>query len=186
MRWISCLIVSLIAAPAMAQVVYEPVRHQYGGQNPYYYGGADPRIHESALWPSARGANWGRHNGFAFSSANIHTHREVVTERTRTFTDALGVRNAYVHGFTPNDASNEARNSIPLYFRKADMLRHAQSAADGWVVPAQWQRFGAPGTIEIKRWKRGGASERPVIVIPKDMLDQKLWEEPRKQLTSAS
>ncbi len=185
MRLIVCLIVGLAAAPAFSQVVYEPVRHQYGGQNPYYYGGADPRIHDAAAWPTAPGASWGRHHGFAFTSSTIDTHRAVVTERTRTFTDALGGRNAFIFGFTPNDARNEANNSIPLYFRKADMLRHAQPAARGWVVPAQWQRFATPGSIEIKAWKARPKSERPVIVIPKDMLDQKLWEQPQKQLTLA-
>lgn len=185
MRYLFGICVLVLAAPAVAQVIYEPVRHQYGGQNPYYYGGADPRIHESAAWPSAQGVKWGRHNGFAFTSANIHTHRAVVTERTRTFTDALGIRNAFVFGFTPNDARNEANNSIPLYFRKSEMLRAAQPTERGWVVPAQWQRYAPSGQVEIRPWKRPAATERPVIVIPKDMLDKKLWEEPQKQLTMA-
>jgi len=186
MRLVFGLMVALMALPAVAQVVYEPVRYQYGGQNTYYYGGADPRIHEAAAWPSAPGTNWGRHNGFAFTSGNVHTHREVATERTRTFTDALGIRNAFVHGFTANDARNEAMNSIPLYFRKIDMLRSAQRDGRGFVVPAQWQRFAAPGTIEIRAWNRPARiNERPVLVVPKDMLEKKLWAEPKKLLTLA-
>ena len=118
MRLVGGLVVVLCAASSFAQVIYEPVQYQYkSGGRSYYYGGADARVHMSAAWPMVYGADWGRSNGLAFHSANVHTHREVATERPRVYTDALPLRNAYIYGFTANDARNEAR--------PASSLRHA-------------------------------------------------------------
>jgi hypothetical protein len=174
-----CALALAVAPVANGQIVYEPVQYQYGGQNPYSYGGQDPRVHVSARHPHAPGTTWGRGNGFAFRSAGVHTHREVVTERPRVFTDALPYRNAFVYGFTVNDARNEAYARVPTYFRKADLLRSARpdDCRGGWVVPADAPRGWEcrPGQIIIRPMVRRTTDSvreaRPVLIIPKDLLD---------------
>lgn len=179
MRWIlSCVVaVGCLASVANAQIIYEPVQYQYGGQNPYYYGGSDPRVHDSALHPWAPGTTWGRGNGFAFRSSNLHTHRAVVTERPRTFTDALPFQNAWVYGFTANDARNEAYARQPRYFRKADLIQAARpdDSGRGLVVPAHWAELPPAGTILIRPTSRHALEHRgvrPVLIIPKDLLER--------------
>ena len=180
---------ALLASSASAQIVYEPVQYQYsaGGQT-YYYGGADPRVHEAARRESGV-SSWGRTNGYAFHSGNIDTHRAVVTEPTRVYTDQVPYWNARVHGFTADDARNEAYANSYAYFRKADLVRTAVRQADGtWHVPAQPspQR----GSIEIRpvpavrpivEQKKPSAAPKPVLIIPKRLLDKPLWGEPLPQ-----
>lgn len=187
MRLVGGLVVVLCAASSFAQVIYEPVQYQYktGGRT-YYYGGADPRVHQSAAWPSVPGVDWGRSNGLAFHSANVHTSRQVRTERPRVFTDALPLRNAWIHGFTANDARMEAMNNVPLYWRKRDMTNAAIPLDRGHVVPAQWQRFADAGTIEIKPYTPAPRKERnAVIVIPKELLKKKLFGQDDELMTLA-
>lgn len=185
------------APSADAQIIYEPVRYQYGGQNAYYYGGCDPRVHEAAAWPWAPGTTWGRGNGWAFRSASIDTHREVASERQRTYTDAMPLRNAWVYGFTANDARNEAYARQPNYFRKIDLLRAARPAADGrtLVVPECWSSA-APamfpaGAIVIRPSRAATGIDlprgpRPVMVIPRNLLEGELAPDaPTKEIDPA-
>jgi hypothetical protein len=165
--------IALLGAAAsfvQAQIIFEPVQYEYdcNGQK-YYYGGSDPRVHEYACSPVGGGGRWGRVNGYAFASGNIHTHREVVNEPTRVFTDALPFREAQFFGFTVNDARNEAYANVPRYFRKGDLLNAAIPVGDGsWVVPANAE------PVRLVRTERGvriesnrGAMPRPLMVIPK-------------------
>jgi hypothetical protein len=171
--------IAIAASLGNAQAIYEPVQYQYGGQNPYYYGGSDPLVHESARHPYAPGASWGRGNGYAFRSGSIHTHREVVTERPRVFTDELPYRNAYIYGFTVNDARNEAYARQPNYFRMVDVRRAAlpDASGRGWVVPAAWPDH-RPGHIIIRPMPRRTLAPattrtaRPILIIPKDRLER--------------
>lgn len=185
------VIVCASASTGNAQIIYEPVQYQYGGQNAYYYGGCDPRVHESAAWPSAPGTGWGRGDGWAFRSAGIHTHRAVATERPRTFTDALPYRNAFVHGFTDNDARNEAYARQPHYFRKSDLLLASRpdAAGRGRIVPACWADAapasgglprGAIVIIPSRNVSDVSRGPRPVLVIPKDLLERELPPAPAK------
>lgn len=179
MRWmLSCVVAVCLASAANGQIIYEPVEYQYGGQNPYYYGGSDPLVHDWALRPWAPGTSWGRGNGFAFRGGGIHTHREVVTERPRVFTDGLPYRNAWIHGFTASDARNEAYARQPRYFRKGDLVRAAlpDASGRGWVVPSNWGDMPPPGGIIIRPMSRNAAEKReirPVLIIPKDLLEKK-------------
>ncbi|MCS7033696.1 MAG: hypothetical protein NZ561_06830 [Phycisphaerae bacterium] len=188
MRVLAGLVVVLTSVTAFGQVFYEPVQHQYlRNGRVYYYGGSDPRVHETAAWPSVAGVCWGRHSGMAFHSANLHTHREVVSEMPQVYTDALPYRNAWVFGFTPDDAQNEAYANVPRYWRKSQMLRAALPAERGWVVPAQWHRCSDRGTIHIRPLRTEGSqppSHRPVLVIPRDLLDRPLWDDPQNLLTA--
>lgn len=185
MRCFCGVIVLLTTASAFGQVYYEPVQYHYGGQNRYFYGGADPRVHEGAQRPAAHG--WGRGNGFDFRSGGIHTHREVSRQRPRIFTDALPWRNAFDFGFTANDARNQAMHNVPLYFSKRQMLAAAlPDGRGGAIVPAQWDKFAPAGTVVIKpSVRRSALRERPVIVFPKDLLDRKLWGDKDRVLSRA-
>lgn len=182
-----CAVFSMLAMSARAQVVYEPVQYQYfSGGRAYYYGGADPYVHWKANQLS-REEWYGRTQGYAFHSGTIDTHREVSTEPTRVYTDMIPTWNARVFGYTENDARNAAYANAATYFRKADLRRMARVEADGtWTVPSQPGASAAGrGTIEIKPVRavtpavRPVGEPKPLLVIPKRLLDRKLWEEPR-------
>jgi hypothetical protein len=124
-------IAALAASTASAQVIHEPVTYQHDADGQiYYYGGSDPNVHSYAQGPRDAAGRWGRVQGAAFVSGDVHRHRTVRHEPVRVFTDALPYRNARVHGFTPSDAANEAAARVPLYYRKADLLAAAE-ARDG-------------------------------------------------------
>lgn len=179
----ACVAAFLFAAgsSAFAQIIYQPVTYQYSsGGSLYYYGGSNPRVHEEAQSLSQE-ATFGRSNGYAFHSGNIETHREVVHEPTRIYTDMMPFQNARFFGYTANDARNAAYANSATYFRKADALRVAQPQSDGtWVVPVQADATGH-GTIEIRPWKPATPAVTPVIepkpllIIPKHLLDKPLW-----------
>lgn len=171
-----------VGSSAFAQIIYEPVTYQYSsGGSLYYYGGSNERVHEAADHLSGE-ATYGRSNGYAFHSANIDTHREVVNEPTRVYTDMIPFQNAHFFGYTVNDARNAAYAKAATYFNKAAALRDARPQMDGtWVVPSQAQVVGH-GTIEIRAWKPAVApvvtpvsDPKPLLVIPKRLLDKPLW-----------
>jgi hypothetical protein len=177
---IAVLLVS--ASQSFAQVIYEPVRYQYGDQKKFYYGGSDPRMIEQAMGPRDAAGRWGRVNGYDFVSSNIHTHREVNDEPERVYTDALGFENARIYGFTANDARNEAYANIPTYFRKADLLRAAVPTPGAWIVPAQAQPIppgvtvtnGQPTIRLTPATTRRASFPKPLFIIPKKALEKKI------------
>ncbi len=161
-----------LAAAANAQVIYEPVTIQHGGQNAYYYAGRDPHIHEAAKFPSAPGTSWGRTGGYAFVSA-----RRAVVERTaRIFTDSLGSFDARVYGMTVDDVVNEANARVPRFFNKGDLINSGTAERDGTVTVSPY----APtpqiekGTIIIRPSQPPLFRRGPVLVIPKSMMDRKV------------
>jgi hypothetical protein len=165
-----------------AQIIYQPVTYQYSsGGSLYYYGGSNPQVHAEAQSLSQE-TSFGRSNGYAFHSATIDTHREVVHEPARVYTDMIPFQNAHFFGYTANDARNAAYASAATYFRKADALRAAEPQRDGtWVVPVQADGIGH-GTIEIRPWKPAAApavtpviEPKPLLIIPKHLLDKPLW-----------
>lgn len=171
-------IVAASASAASAQVYYEPVVVQYGGQNPYYYAGNDPYIHEAAKFPSVPGATFGRIPGYAF----VSPRRQVVERNVRVFTDAFGSVDARPWGLTPNQVVNEANARLPKYFRKRDLLAQASTRVTAtrveFTVPPEagrvTDRVQPRGTMSIRptlpRMYRSG----PVYSIPKSMLDKKV------------
>lgn len=166
-----------VGFPATAQVLYEPVQYQYrAGGTFYYYGGANPRVHQNAQSQSWE-AGWGRTAGWAFHSGDVTVHREVATEPTRIYSDQVAGQNARVFGYTIDDARNAAYNSAPRYFRKADLRALAKVQLDGtWVVSAQ----ATPGQIDIKPWRgweqaKKVSEPKPILIIPRHMLDKPLW-----------
>ena len=210
-----CLIVVafsslLLAAKASAQIVYEPVRYQYGcGPNVFYYGGSDPDVVRRAMQPMGGAGRWGRTLDYAFVSGDVDVHREVRSEPLRVYTDAMPRRNARLYGFTATDAYNEANANVPNYFVKADAMATAHRDASGAVIvpsiPPRDQDTGAliqnqefsRGSMMIRPWRGPTtttapatmtvpASRRgPVFVIPKDMLDRTLNSFKKQQVADA-
>ncbi len=160
-----------IASSASAQVIYEPVRYQYGHQNNiYYYGGSDPRVHYSAQFPIGGAGRFGRAGGWAFASGNTRSFRQVANEPTRVFTDSLPIRydNAAFAGFTENDARNDAYFNVPTYFKKSELLAAAVEQSDGaWVVPSQAQPVPLDRAVSRSAPTTG---PKPLMIIPKDRL----------------
>jgi hypothetical protein len=163
-----------VSSSAFAQIIYEPVQYQYGsGQNVYYYGGSDPRVHYAAAQPITPGGTWGRVNGWNFASGDLNSHREVSTEPTRTFIDVPGFQysNATFWGYGPDDARNDAYANSTRYFKKSDLLAAAVRMSDGtYHVSAQARPIqtisGGVAYIGPAR----GAMPKPLLIIPKDLL----------------
>ena len=124
---------------SFAQIIYEPVRYQYGDQNKFYYGGSDPGIIRYGMGIRDAAGRYGRVHGYDFVSGNIDTHREVSGEPEYVYSDCLGYQNARVYGFTATDARNEAYANLPTYFTKRDLMNAAIPTGSGWVVPAHAQ-----------------------------------------------
>src|SRR5690348_13173020 len=105
------------SSSASAQVIYEPVQYQYfSGGRAYYYGGSDPQVHVDANHLSHE-PGYGRTQEYAFHSGNIDTHREVVTEPIRVYTDMIPNWNGHIFGYTVDDARNAAYMNSATYFR---------------------------------------------------------------------
>jgi hypothetical protein len=174
----------LLSSPAaFAQVIYTPVQYQYfSGGRAYYYGGTDPGVHADVAALS-QVPGYGRTGGYAFQCGDLDRHREVTTERARVYTDTLPGEDARQFGFTPASAANEAYANSPTYFRKStDVLRMARVQPDGsWVVPTN--NVPARGSIEIRglgvvpRTQPTYVEPKPLLIIPKRLLDKKLWPE---------
>ena len=153
----------VFVASASAQIVYEPVRYQYvtgPNGNTFYYGGSDPRMLH-----------------FAWTDTNVNPH-QVVTQGHCVYSDDVPRRNAFYFGWTAGDAYNEANQNVPRYWRKSDLLRSGHVDCSGaFVVPANAPYCG-DGTIEIRPYMRPttgpSTGPRPVIIIPKDLLDKPL------------
>jgi hypothetical protein len=177
------LIIGAAASAASAQVIYEPVVTQYGGQNPYYYAGTDPYVHEAARFPSAPGAIWGRIPGYAF----VSPRRQVVQRNVRVFTDAFGSLDARPWGLTPNQVVNEANARLPKYFSKRDLLAQAQTRArpEGpvFIVPpyAGGEAERTPrGTMSIRPSPPRMYRSNPVFSFPREMMNRKVDDVSRR------
>src|SRR4051812_6193444 len=93
-------VVALWVSSASAQVIYEPVQYQYGQHEKYYYGGTDWRVF-------ARAQRDGCQRVYG---------REVFQRPVRIYNDCIANWNAAIFGYTMNDASNDAYQSVPTYF----------------------------------------------------------------------
>ena len=174
MRFVAVVCVLCVTSFASAQLIFQPVQYQYGGQNSFYYGGSNPLVIARGNQPAC--GEYGRVHGYAFISGNGETHREVGTEPLRVYTDCVGrgFTNAHFYGYGIDDARNEAYANVPLVFRMRDLVAHAQPVSDGtWVVPptAPYNDL-TNGTIEIKPYVRPTRTPHPVLIIPKHLLDE--------------
>jgi hypothetical protein len=158
-------LVLIAARGATAQVIYEPVQYQYGGQYTFYYGGSDPAFFSLG---HGRGEQaWGRVNGFAFYSSTVEHFREVTSEPLRVYSDAIPYENAAIYGYTANDARMAAYGNVPRYFRKEDLLAAGVVQGDGTivVVAAQAQPRAMPARGATTR-----PTVAPILIIPGGQL----------------
>ena len=198
MRRLALVIASLLslagASSARAQVFYMPVTYQWESPNGggyYYYGGTNPHVHAYANSTSLV-PGYGRTDGYAFHSGDYQVHREVRTETVRIYSDAHPyMDNGRLFGMRIHDAANEANANAAHYFRKADLDRNALLQEDGtWHVPAYNIRR---GSVMIRPYVRPvdtrvmdtkpKAEPKPVLIIPKRLLDKPLWGEKNQQVS---
>jgi hypothetical protein len=192
---IASLLLSAGASAASAQVFYMPVTYQWespNGGGHYYYGGTNPHVHVHANTTSLV-PGYGRTDGYAFHSGDYQVHREVRTEPVRIYSDAhpYGL-NGRVYGMRIHDAANEANANAALYFRKADLERNALLQEDGtWMVPAYNVRrasmtirsYVKPVDMNRVMDTKPKAEPKPVLIIPKRLLDKPLWGEKNQQVS---
>jgi hypothetical protein len=179
------------ASAAPAQIFYMPVIYQWqspNGGGHYYYGGTDPVVHIHAN-ANSLAPGYGRTDGYAFHSGNYQVHREVMTEPVRIYSDAVSsLQNGRFFGMTIDDAANEAAANAMLYYRKGDLLRDNKIVQpDGtWVIPAyQLPRgsvtirpYAASSMITPMVADKPKVEPKPVLIIPKRLLDKPLWGTP--------
>src|SRR5437868_4002907 len=108
-RLIAIAICSVVfCSSAFAQVMYEPVRYQYGSDDDRYcYGGIDPRVHAYAAAPYfCRRYNYGGTNLHRFDGGNTFNQPSPMYPRERVFTDCVPGQDASYFGYTCADARN--------------------------------------------------------------------------------
>ncbi len=177
--WIALSFMSLIVGgAARGQVIYEPVRYQYGVEQTFYYGGSDARVFERAAAAAGSGRRgvepWSGRFGLSLLQTGLASRPPSI------YSDRFPFENAAIYGYTPSLARDEANANVPRYFRKADLLRSAIRAADGrsWVVPADAP---ASGSIDIRSARTAAPAVRPaapatqpspILIIPKSLLNR--------------
>jgi hypothetical protein len=157
---------------ASAATVFEPVQYQYrtipSFHSPttqfYYYGGSNPRVHDYVdhyynclqAGPNAPAYNFAVH----------------VPPTRIVYSDCAPYMNLANLGYTALDAQNEANASIPLYFRKRDLMNARIILPDGnAVVPAQAEPIALPEPRAAGPATRPAAAI-PILIIPKRMLEK--------------
>ena len=180
---LAAVALSAIASSASAQVIYEPVRYQYGHGMKYYYGGTNASMHAYADEVLCR-------NGYPSSHSPRHTglHDTLgqIGEQRYVYTDCLPRRNAAVYGYTAVDAYNEANANVPLYFRKRDLLNAATVAEDGTLVVSAYAKPVAEGAKRDMRVARPGEPKpRAILILPKKGLKREGDTKPVNLVASA-
>ena len=137
-----CVLAVLLmcARSASAQIIYEPLRYQYGDDQKFYYGGSNPAI-------------------IAFGCSQFNSLPLTI------YTDARPYENVAINGCTTNDARNQAYANTPRYFRMRDLIAAGARSPDGTIViPAQAQPAPLPaGTTAIpSNYHR----LQPILIIP--------------------
>jgi hypothetical protein len=188
-------VLAILGSVTSAAIVYEPVQYQYRdpvyGRPVFYYGGSNPAVFDAAVnqqqlyhmgLNSIR--NIGFNNVFVGPLNDDLLHHGLQGHMPVTYTDLLTPgMNAWLLGYTPDDARNDAYANVPRYFRKADMLESSVLTPDGNVfVPPQAP---LPGTIQIMPYHAPTTqpamthpTSGPIIIIPKGLLDKKLNAKP--------
>lgn len=161
----AALLVGSLASTVSAQTIFEPLQYQYPGpRGGYFYGGEDP----VQLAAAER------------NLALLDAERRF-GERSRpapVYFDLLPLRDARPFGFTPTDASNEAQQSLPRYFRKSQLLRGAVETPSGRIVPARAAGESQQGAIEAVPDAGVCRQPAPVIVFPREWMDREVLPGP--------
>jgi len=160
---LSVLLITSIASVASAQVIYTPVKYQYGsGESRYYYGGTDPHVFARAE-----------------RTSRLLAFQDKALDAPPIYSDLFPWWNARLFGFTRSDARNEAYASVPRYFVKGELLEHAVPSGGVLIVPAQ--RPASPSTPypAITPERKPGV----IIIIPRPQ--QHRPPRPKLLMTSA-
>jgi hypothetical protein len=175
-RLIAALLVACaIVSSASAQIIYEPVQYQYGGQTIWYYGGHDPDVFRFADREHALARN-----GFVFAVGDITSHKTVSWYHPAVYIDELRRADASIYGFTADDARNAAYQNAARYFCKKDILAQGSFDENGALhVAPHLSSERVSGTIEIKPYVRPVSAPNRVFIFPKDLLDKKLGDSPK-------
>lgn len=170
LRSAAALLVLVVASSASAQVIYQPVQHQYSNGMTYYYGGNDPSMLHYIEHVKCRNGYPSEITGHHYNHLR-HTLGQI-GEQKYVFSDCLMYRNAAVYGYTAEDAQNEANANLPRYFTKRELLEAAVPSADGaLVVPASGKahHVGAHHAAPTTRPTTQPSEPKPraIIIIPK-------------------
>src|SRR3954468_2041818 len=93
----SCALLFVFQSIASAQIIFEPVRYQYGNDYKFYYGGSDPVIIDRARDIEYRPGRRVSHEAMPL----------------RIYSDAYPNHNAALYGVTIADARDEAYSNVP-------------------------------------------------------------------------
>ena len=169
-RSAAALLVLVVASSASAQVIYQPVQHQYSNGMTYYYGGNDPSMQHYIEHVKCR-------NGYPSEITGHHGNHlrhtlGQIGEQKYVFSDCLMYRNAAVYGYTAQDAQNEANANLPRYFTKRELLEAAEPAADGTLIVRASGKAHHVGTHHAAPTARpttqpSEVKPRAIIIIPK-------------------
>src|SRR5262249_10806929 len=102
---------------------------------------------------------------------------QIVTPPVRIYADPIPHNNASIWNYTIDDARNDANFSLPGYYRKSDLLRSGYVDSRGVLVVPPTAPLNGDGSIDIRPYNgavRPATAPRPVIIIPKDLLDKPL------------
>jgi hypothetical protein len=138
-----CVLAAMMACATWAsgQIIYEPVRYQYGDGPKFYYGGRDPAI---------LAYGYAQHDSLPLT----------------IYTDARQYENAAVYGYSTNDARNEAYANAPRYFRMRDLIAAGNLMPDGTiVVGAQAQPISTQAGPAMTSAQR--VLPRAILIIPR-------------------
>ena len=178
--WIAICLLPLASA-ASAQVIYEPVQHQYGT---VYYGGSNPALIDAARRTCADDLAAPGLPYFYRSFGYIPLPTPVYAGIGNKVVDipplaVCDCGNYYHLGFTPDEARTQAYDNVPRYFRKADLLASGVEKNGVLTVPAVPPRH---GSIEIKPMPSAAGPSSgavtapstqpaPILIIPKKALN---------------
>jgi hypothetical protein len=184
MKTVSLVVLALLAwaSSASAQVVYEPVRYQYGPN--VYYGGTNPSFGNSAysnLPPGLQSAApvagagaglpgvsssylYGSPSG-TYPSLSMGTPQPTV----HVYSDALPYQEASQYGYTPDDARNEAYANVPRVQYGQGPVIPVQSAAPAPETAVKEPEKAAPAmdpkqkAIPLLSWAKAERTRNPEL-----------------------
>ena len=170
-RALAAFALLLACSPAFSQVIYQPVQYQFSlgsGDQHYFYGGNNPRVHAAAHFSTRAYYPNNQHN---FDGGNSFGQTSLLNDRSPVFTDCVPFRDASRIGFTEADAHNEAYANAARYYRKSDELAAAIPTADGALIVPPTPVCVAASADQL----RAAVPHRgEIIIIPKRLLDQPL------------
>ena len=179
---LAVLALSAWASSASAQVIYEPVRYQYGPN--VYYGGVNPAFRNSVYpnlppglqsAPPVAGAGAGlpeANSSYGFGSLSgaypaLSTGTPQPT--VHVYSDALPYQDASQYGYTPDDARNEAYANVPRVQYGAGPIVQEQPATPAPEVAAREPERAAPAidprqkAIPLLDWAKAERTRNPEL-----------------------